>query len=366
MKQIIFVVAIFVLSYVKGQENYSLSKETIVYKGEGLKELQEKRSTLLVGVNGDKLIYQVNNLDTDEVEYFISYNLHKNVISDSIYIKKEKSKIFKLYVNGGINLYRGYYNIPEKYSKYKIGDLGRGSSMFDYQDFWVEVNEKEYLFKTIKGDIYDNDFEINLDYTGRYIIYNTYISEDLRSTSSDSLISIYDLDNIKDNNPIQIDLTCKECINMHIINENLFYGKKEIYDERTGDYYFNVYKAPKFDLLKEELLAVNVEVINITNDGRFILGKRELFGKQTYLILDVKNKSFQYILGRDYLWYDCLYSINLGKFIFETDDKIIIIDYPNKYPFSSIGEQNKPKFSTDEEDNNFWKKYQHSSRTKSN
>jgi len=214
----------------------------------------------------------------------------------------------------------------------------------------------EKKIKSYSEHYYDKDIDYNISYSGSDIVLNEFVSQYLRSTKADSIVTIF---NIKDELIDKIELVCKECINLQVQNDRLYYGKKFYYFPGTDAYDWKIYQAPKFDLSKSKLLAEYIEILLVSPDGKYILGKKYLHGKDVAVILDTETKKFDYILGRDYLKYKYFFSPAYTLFAFDAGDYIIYIDYPEEFPFNAIGDDAKRKRTTKEDNTKFWERYKH-------
>jgi hypothetical protein len=357
---LLFLMAISQFNY--AQSDYILSRERIERKSDELLNLIKERAVYPVGYNKDYLVYQVNLKNTDEgksepeVYSKIYYDEKNKSIIDSKILKSALNKIYTISQNQNTTLFRGFKNLPQKYESSSIMDLYAIDNFIERQDFWVEVEGWEYKLISFPYHYYDKDIETNIDPTGQVITFNTFVSEYLRSTDADSIITIFKIEN---NKVVKNELICNNCINSQINNSHIFYGKKFFYIKGADVYDFNIYKAPQYDLNKSELLMEYAEIVMMSPDGKYILAKKFLYGKNTYIILDTESKKFAYVLGRNYMLYKCFYSPAYKQFAFDTGENIIYINYPEEFPFNSIGVDAERKHTSNEEDRIFWEKHKH-------
>ncbi len=339
---------------------YALSKETIVPKAMELVELQRQRYYYPAGQNVKALVYQLNRRSVNSTRQnlegilTIYYDEVAKKIIDSVNVQKESNRILRLNQLNDLILFRGFFELPQKYIRKTMDELSVGESLLKVQDIWIEKNGKSIKVKSYPEHYYDKDVNFQIGGFGKYIIVNTFVSEYLRSTKADSIITIFDVSNERSR-----EIICKECITPQIIGNHIYYGKKFFYIKGADVYDWKIYRAPIFDLSKSELLGEYIELLFVSPDGNYLLGKKLLNGKQTLVILNIKTRKFQYILGRDYFKLKFFYSPAFKKMAFDREGDIIYIEYPKEFPFGSTGTDTKPQRLSKEETNRFWEKFVH-------
>jgi hypothetical protein len=353
----------FFNTYLAAQPNYALIIEKTVQKPAELIKLQNQRHFYPVGYNNHALIYQMNRQGTTssglsaEAMLKVYYDEKTKQVRDSIDLRKTGQKIIKINQVGRLTMFHGLFKIPHMFEDKPIDELDRGEYLQDYQDVWLEKDSTVCKLKSFEHHYYDQDVEYSIEYSGKYILVSTFVSEYLRSTTADSVIFVFDLSNA--DKITNREIYCTECIKPQIVGNYIYYGKKFYYLPGADAYDWKLYRAPIFDLSKSELLAEYVELISVTPDGKYAIGKKLLYGKETFIILNIKTKKFQYILGRDYTKYKLFYSSAYQQFALDQEEQIIYIEYPKQYPFNSIGVDAEPKQTSDTEDAAFWKKFVH-------
>lgn len=363
MKRVIVLIIVTVAFKLSlfSQDEYKLANENVVSKSVELNEIQNNRIYRLAGYNKNQIVYQLNLRQknkygghSSEAAVKLYYDENSKRVVDSITIKRQGRNVLDFFQLDDITLYHGFYQVPSNCENKIIDDLDRGEYLQDYQDFWIEVNGNEKQIKSFPMHYFDKDVYFNICYSGDCIVLNEFVSTYLRSTKSDSVIAVF---NVQNGHIITKELTCKECIKPQIVNEQLFYGKKFYYFPGTDAYDWTIYQASKFDLPKRELLAEYIEILLVSPDGKYILGKKNLQGTDVAVLLDVEAKKFDYLLGRDYLQFDYFFSPAFKKFAFDTKNQIIYINYPDKFSFNSVGEDAKRKRTSKSEKAAFWGKY---------
>jgi hypothetical protein len=333
---------------------YHLANEDIVKKPKDLND-DSQAIKYIVGNNDGKIVFSVDYFKNDcyETKALLIYDErnqkvedYKDVISDNEYglIGIKQANALKL---------KSVYNKPQ-FNNRSFCEI---SELHNINVKYI-VNKNNYSFKLENSNNFEDDIDIMLSNAGRYLIYAPYTGDYLRDVVGDSIMTIYDFNNIL--KPIIKKLVCKECIKPQIANEQLFYGKKFFYFPGTDAYDWKIYRASKFNLPKSELLAEYIEILLVSPDGKYLLGKKKLHGKDVAVILDVEAKKFDYLLGRDYLQYDYFFSPTHRKFAFDTTNHLIYINYPAEFPFNSVGEDAEQKKSSKSENAAFWEKYNYS------
>ena len=359
MKYVI-IVLIFINFSGRAVAQYALSKETIVSKSKDLLDFQRQRLYFPVGQSGKNLVYQMNRKSTGKAHRSaegikkVYYDELTRTITDSIVVQKKSNKILRFIQLNDLSVFRGFYSVPETRQTKTIDELDRGEFLLNSQDIWMESGGKEVKIKSYPEHYYDKDVFFQIGASGKYVIVNTYVSQYLRSSESDSVISILDVKSgsIKDFN-------CKNCISPHVMGEYLYYGKKFFYLKGADVYDWKLFRAPLSNISKSELLAEFIELLFVTPDENFIVGKKLLFGEETLVVLDVKAAKFQYLLGRSYSKLKLFFSLAYQKIAFDRDEDILYVDYPEIYPFSAIGVDAKPQHLPEQESTNFWQKFIH-------
>lgn len=358
---VLLIVAVAFIHCLFPQAKYKLANENVVSKSAELKEIQDDRIYRLFGSNKNQIVYQLNLRNknkygdlSSEAVVKLFYDEKIGRVVDSITIKRKGRNVLDFVQLDNVTVYHGFYQVPSKYENKTIDDLDRGEYLQDYQDFWIELNGNEKKIKSFPMHYFDKEVYFNICHTRDCIVLNEYVSTYLRSTKSDSIITVF---NFQNGQIASKEFTCKECIKPQIVNEQLFYGKKFYYFPGTDAYDWNIYRTDKFDIPNSELLAEYIEILLVSPDGKYILGKKNLQGKDVAVILDVDAKKFDYLLGRDYLQFDYFFSPAYKKFAFDTENHIIYINYPNEFPFNSIGEDAERKRTSKSEKAVFWEKY---------
>lgn len=226
-----------------------------------------------------------------------------------------------------------------------------------YQKLWLQYKGKDYLLDSI----YNADKKIHSSFSndGRYLLVNTLNTlSDYYNPELDNRIMVYDLKDIDKGEIKKEYLPCTHCSDSYLVGDKLFFtiGRKDAYDGFSNK---DIYVAPWGSLQDSVKIASNTDIKAISFDGKYILGTRFWDRqKNTSVLLNVEEKKYQMLLGRDYAKHNAFYSDHEDKFSFDFKGYLIYVDFPESYPFDALKWRNEeiPDW-TDEE---FWKKYEHS------
>lgn len=227
---------------------------------------------------------------------------------------------------------------------------------YGYNALYLSLGDKTYFLDSI----YNADKKIHSSFSsdGRYLLVNTFNTlSDYYNSEQDNRIMVYDLENIEKGKIKKEYIPCMYCSDSYLVDDTLFFtiGRKDGYENFSNK---DIYMAPWENLQDMIKVASNTEIKSISPDGKYILGTRFWdLQKNTDVIVDVKDRKYQMLLGRDYAKQRAFYSYHKEKFSYDFKGYIIYVDYPESYPFDALNWRNEgiPDW-TDEE---FWKQYEH-------
>jgi len=355
--RIILVVSfLFIFISLSYSQQYTLSKERILLKAKNIDKSNINTISYLSGYSDLKISYNTSiyNNYCYETKYRTFFDENLNLFSNPENINTDADYgLITAIKNNSIELQKVFNK--KKYGNADFCDIDDKDKLI--VNYYVRTEHGNYFLDVTNS--FSNEININIDFEGRYVIYSTFTGEYLQDISSDSLIFIYDFKNIINDEPAKTELTCRECIKPQITGDYIYYGKKFFYFPGTDAYDWKIYRAPKFNLSKSELLAEYIEIILVSPDNKYILGKKYLYGKETFVILNTETKKFNYILGRDYSKYKYFYSPAFKQFAFDEGNYFIYINYPKEFPFNSIGADAKRERTSKEANQKFWEEYKH-------
>lgn len=358
MKRVIFIISIIIYTNISCQtknSDYTLSKEKIVKKNQFLLDFNNEDGRLnIVGITKDSLIL----LEKEGIIY--SYDEKKLKIKPYIKLLDfNNCKDLGALVYNNIIFRQGYFNLPEEYKNVSIDKIP--IEKFEYQDFWIQYKDKNIKIDSFPYHYIDKYYRWVFSNDGTKLICNPYTSYTPGySPETDDRIYIYDLRNIEKGKIVKQIISCEQCLNTFIVNNFYYYNKEIPVGHGYDGYYKNIYKAPLNNINDTIKIAHDIEIFNITPDGKFILGGKYLHNKFSLVIINIETKRFQYILGRDYYYniHNCYYSFKEKKFAFDFGNHIVYVEFPENYPFDAL-ENTYFKRYTKEQNELFWKKYTH-------
>lgn len=240
---------------------------------------------------------------------------------------------------------------------YTVGYMNDDYTIY-HQSLWLQYMGKNYHLDSI----YNADKKIHSSFSsdGRYLLVNTLNTlYDYYNPEQDNRIMVYDLENI-DEGVIQKEyIPCNQCSDSYLIGDRLFFtvGRKDGYDNFSNK---DIYVVPWASLKDSVKVASNTTIKAISPDGKYILGTR-FWDRQklTDVILDVDQKKYQMILGRNYAERKAFYSNHKDKFTYDFKGYLIYIEFPKNFPFDVLKWKNEE--IPDWTDEVFWGQYEHPS-----
>lgn len=345
LKYIITIVSIVILQHnaVNAQkENYNLVKtsETIVqYKLQSIDGFDYK---VPIGNIGEAILYVFK----DNNERFLFYTLNEQDITfkPAFNDLNLKGKLYQFSANASFVFYRQIHFTS-------MDDYG-------YNTLTLQFNNKSYILDSI----YNADKKIHSSFSsdGKFLIINTLNTlSDFYNPEQDDQIMVYSLDGLKEGKLSKEYIPCIHCADGHLVNNELFFTKSNQRDDFSGGFAWkDIYKAPWGKLQDSVKIAAFSEILVISPDGKYILATRHFdLPNSPCAIIDVDNKKYQLLLGRDYSKADAFYSFKEKKFAFDFEGRIVYVDFPKEYPFDALQKDNPdiPSWSNTD----FYNQYKH-------
>lgn len=197
----------------------------------------------------------------------------------------------------------------------------------------------------ILDSIYYADKKIHSSFStdGKFLIVNTLNTlSDFYNPTQDDRIIVYSLENIKEGKVDKEYIPCTYCSDGQLIGKDLFFTKSNQRDDFSGGFAWkDIYKAPWGKLQDSVKIAAFSNILAISPDGKYILATRHFdLPNSPCAIIDVDNKKYQLLLGRDYSKADAFYSYKEKKFAFDFEGRIVYVDFPKEYPFDALRKDN--------------------------
>ena len=231
---------------------------------------------------------------------------------------------------------------------------------FGHSLLFISKDEREFYLDSIFN--IDKPIHSSFSSDGRYLLVGTLSPlGDHYNPEQDNFIRVYDLQNIDQGKVKKELIPCLHCNDAHLVGDQLFFtiGREDGYDGFDNK---DIYLAPWGHLKDTVKIAVNTKLLAVSADGKYILGTR-FFDVQeiTAVILDVEQKKYQLLLGRDYVGHnsrrDVFYSFHKQRFAFDFGGYLVYVDFPESYPFDALKWRNEQIPTWVEED--FWKQFHH-------
>lgn len=247
-------------------------------------------------------------------------------------------------------------NLNRSCAFYSTGILN-GPDEYGYQKIYLNYFGRDFLLDSI----YNADKKIHSSFSadGRYLLVNTLNTlSDYYNPEQDNRIMVYDLSEIEKGKVDKQYIPCTHCSDSYLIGDQLFFtiGRKDGYDGFSNK---DIYVAPWGSLKDSVKIARNTDIKAISPDGQSLLGIRFWDRQQnTAVVVDVKQRKYQMLLGRDYAKRKAFYSYYEKKFAFDFKGYLIYVALPESYPFDALEWRNEeiPDWTNKE----FWKQFEHS------
>ena len=330
-------------------------------------------------VNAQKVNYKLEITSEKVVQYEFDNQLVKGMnnlvpignIEDAIlFLYRDKNKNIQFYslnettntfsqVFTSLNLNGKLYDFSSN-GTYIFYNQAQFSPMDDYGQciLTLHFDNKAYVLDSI----YNADKKIHSSFSesNKILIINTLNTlSDYYYPKQDNRIMVYSLEGLKEGKVSKEYIPCTHCADGHLIGNDFFYTKSNQRDDFSeGFAWKDIYKAPWGKLQDSVKIAAFTEILTISPDGKYILATRHFdLPNSPCAIIDVDNKKYQLLLGRNYSKADAFYSFKEKKFAFDFEGRIVYVDFPKEYPFDALRKDNPdiPNWS----DTDFYKQYEH-------
>jgi hypothetical protein len=341
MRKSIIIIGVYLSYFSCLGQNYTfeLTKEHIKEKKIFIKSTYNNAKSFDFIGNGDNNLLISHKDLLDNIIEILLYNETAGEItkSDIVLIQTNKKIVNVNSINNNTLIVQGLFNVPDSCKQTPL--LKLSLPHFERQDIWAQLEDTAFIISSFPYAYSDKVIESKLSDDKRFLICNLYYAGiDILANPEDNVIIVYDLTNLNNKIITKSIIPCERCYNTYIINDTLIFGKEFTYVDKFGmDYtYSNIYKLSLSNIGTPIAIAYNTELINISPDKKYILGKRKLYGKEFPVILDVSLKRYQYMIGRKYHWMKSFYSYVEKKFAFDFGNYFIYIDFPNQYPYDAM------------------------------
>lgn len=308
-------------------------------------------------------VYKLEKTSETILKYNFEYKIIKGensikpvgYIDDFILYKyRDKDRNIKFYkFNEDNNSFKQVFLDLNLNSKFLYQFSTKDSLIFFKKIFFSEIDDYGYsqlivLYNNkmhVIDSIYNADKKIHSSFStnGKFLIVNTLNTlSDYYNSDQDDRIYVYLLDSLKKGKVIKDDIFCKYCGDGYLVGDDFYFTKSNERDDFSGGFKWkDIYVSPWSQLKDSVKIASYTNILAISPDGKYILGTRQFdLPNSPCAIIDVVNKKYQLLLGRDYSKADAFFSYKEKKFAFNFSDRIVYIDFPEEYPFDALKKDN--------------------------
>jgi hypothetical protein len=205
-----------------------------------------------------------------------------------------------------------------------------------YSRLIVRIFDKEILLDSI----FNADKRIHSSFSGdgKYLIINTLDElPEMYNPHQDDQFIVYDVDDLRRGKVTRSVIPCQYCAFGHLVNGKLFFTQSSERDDFAGGYAWkDIYVAPWGKLKDSVRIALRSDIKAISPDGRYILAENYDLPNGVCIIIDVRKRKYQLLMGRYYNRQPAFYSYEKEKFAFDFGEHIIYVDFPESYPFDGL------------------------------
>ncbi len=190
----------------------------------------------------------------------------------------------------------------------------------------------------------DKNVDASFSTDGKYLLVNTlHELTDYYEPAVNNQIYVYSVDSLKQGKISQQTIPCHLCADSYLVGDQLFFTKSIVPDDLWGGFAEpNVYVAPWGRIQDSVKVVASSDIAAVSSDGKYVLAHRRDIANGALAIVDVAQKKYQLLLGREYQRYSRrpFYSHLYKKFAFIMGGHIVYVDFPNKYPFDALRRDN--------------------------
>lgn len=344
--QFLIVKCLFLPYYAHAQEEKSNNKFTITSESVvkyHFKDMLIRENFLTpIGNVENEILYQYEDKDENIEFYLLNESSHTfmNIFTD---LNLNGSSLYAFTAKDSMLFFKEIYFES-------MDDYG-------YSQLTLQNNQKVILLDSI----YNSDKKIHSSFSsdGKYLLVNTLNTlSDYYNPAQDNRIIVYDLKEIGKGKINKEYIPCEHCSDSYLVGDKIFFMKANERDAYGGFDNTEIYVAPWGKLQDSIKIASTSKIVAISPDSKYILATR-FFDTQhtTCVIIDVEEKKYQLLLGRDYAKAKAFYSYHEEKFAFDFGGWIVYIDLPKEFPFNALNWRNSE--IPDVTEHSFWEQYLH-------
>lgn len=326
----IFFLMMFGISYTLGNtKNY----ENIEYG----KKVSKADSQNIVGQIKDKTVYA--KIEKDSYKLYMQKGLRLTLyIDDASKIDLQRGNIIY-----GVSVYNDNILIT--------GILQRDSITVDteYQDVWIENDGQTFKLRHSNYNVDDKPLNVSFFDKGQKVVcYNVFVPP-YGYDEEDKYIDIFDIQNLSDIKKKTIEI--EHCVDFEIVDNDYVYCVEYVTPfEGAEDYSFAICKSPSDNLSKVDTISKGTQLLSISADGKYILAKKELYGKSKFVIIDVFKKKCAYLLDDKYIYKQAYFDPEKKQFFLDSGESYIYLIMPKEFSHDALDYFPTNKF----ENEKFW------------
>ncbi|MCR5695962.1 MAG: hypothetical protein K6G73_03180 [Marinilabiliaceae bacterium] len=278
-------------------------------------------------INTDTIVdeYPIDRIELVK-ETINGYSSHKSCLNSEIREKIDEEKWWYITSKDNITMYM----------------KGCPSEESELDSFDVILNYKENIeYKLCRTT--EKILHVSFSPSKPLMVIN-YLDErpEHYDASLDDYFWIYNLDSLVNGVLYKDSIYCKYCDDGHVVGDNLFFTRSNERDDfQNGFWLTDIYVAPFNHIEDSVVIARRFRIRAVSSDGKYILAQNQnTISNWSCAIINVEQKKYQVLLGRNYCNRPVFYSDEEQKFGFAFGKKIVYVDMPKTFPFDALEKKN--------------------------